>query len=160
MKDDDLRVLAQLLRGQRLAGLGTLHDGAPLVTLTLFAAAPDFAALYLHLSQLALHTQDLRADPRASLLIAESERASQNPLTLARVSLQGEARPLALDSDEQATARALYTGRFPFTNFNFSLPDFRLYRFTPRGGRFVGGFARAADLTPEDLRAASALTED
>lgn len=157
MTDDDLRQLAQLLRAQRLASLGTLHGGAPLVTLTLFAAAPDFTAVYLHLSQLALHTQDLRADPRASLLIAEGERGSQNPLTLARVSLQGEARPLAPDSEAQAAARALYLGRFPFTNFNFTLPDFRLYCFSPHGGRFVGGFARAADLTLEDLRAASII---
>ncbi|MCS6908997.1 MAG: pyridoxamine 5'-phosphate oxidase family protein [Anaerolineales bacterium] len=156
MTADDLRTLARLLRAQRIAALGTLHAGAPSVSHVVFAAAPDFSAIYLHLSRLATHTRDLLADPRCSLLLVETERPSQNPLTLARVSLYGVASVLAPDAAEFTTAKALYIEKLPFTEFNFTLGDFSLFRFTPAGGRFVGGFARAHDVTPADLQQAAA----
>lgn len=158
MTEDDLLSLARLLRTQRLAALGTLHGGAAFVSHLVFAAAPDFSALYLHLSRLAAHTRDLLADPRCSLLIAETDRPSQNPLTLARVTLQGVATRLAPDVAEYAPAKTLYTAKLPFTQFNFTLGDFGLFRFTPNGGRYVGGFARAHDLTLADLQASATLS--
>jgi hypothetical protein len=157
MTDDDLRLLAQLLRTVRIAALGTTHRGAPFVSHVVFAAASDFAALYLHLSRLAAHTQDLLADPRCAVMLAETERPTQNPLTLARATLQGAVTLLVPETDEHAAAKALYTSRLPFTQFNFTLGDFGLYRFAPSSGRFVGGFARAFDLMPDDLRRAAAL---
>ncbi|MDW8327237.1 MAG: pyridoxamine 5'-phosphate oxidase family protein [Anaerolineales bacterium] len=157
MNDEDLGALARLLRTQRIAALGTLHAGAPSVAHVVFAAAPDFSAIYLHLSRLAAHTRDLLADPRCSLLFVETERPGQNPLTLARVSLHGVASVLAPDAAEYATAKTLYIEKLPFTEFNFTLGDFGLFRFTPAGGRFVGGFARAHDVTPTDLARAAAL---
>lgn len=157
--DDTARLaLARLLRAQRVAALGTLHAGAPFVSMVIFAAAPDFSAVYLHLSRLAQHTRDLAADPRASLLMAETDRsASRNPLTLGRVSLQGVVAAIPDNSPEHASAKSLYLARFPAAEFNFTLGDFGLYAFTPQAGRYVGGFARAFDLTPDDLRRAAAL---
>lgn len=157
MNDADLTTLARLLRTQRIAALGTLHEGAPSVSHVVFAAAPDFSAIYLHLSRLAAHTRDLLANPRCSLLIVEAERPTQNPLTLARVSLQGTAGVVTPDAAGYATAKSLYIEKLPFTEFNFTLSDFGLFRFTPDGGRYVGGFARAHDVTPADLQRAAAL---
>jgi hypothetical protein len=37
----------------------------------------------------------------------------------------------------------------------FDFPDFTLFRFIPSEARYIGGFARAYTLTPEQLRAAS-----
>jgi hypothetical protein len=74
MTDDDRRTLAQLLRTARIGALGTTHGSAPFVSHIVFAAAPDFTALYLHLSRLARHTQDLLADPRCAVMVAETER--------------------------------------------------------------------------------------
>lgn len=157
MNDAELLSLARLLRAQRIAALGTLHGDAPSVSHVVFAAAPDFSAVYLHLSRLAAHTRDLLADPRCSLLIAETERPGQHPLTLARVSLQGTASVMTPDAAEYLPAKTLYTEKLPFTEFNFTLGDFGLFRFTPAGGRYVGGFARAYDLTPADLQRAARL---
>ena len=156
--DDDLRALGQLLRSRRIASLGTLHAGAPHVGLVLFAPAPDFSALFLHLSQLALHTQDLRREPAAGLLVAERDSDNRNPQTLARVSLQGAARLIPADAADYAAAKAAYLDRFSFAQFNFTLPDFGLFRFMPAAGRYVGGFGKAFAVTPEDLRRAAALT--
>jgi len=155
--EDDYRSLAQLLRNQRTASLGTTHDGAPLVSLVAFAVAPDFSAAYLHLSGLAWHTQDLLADPRCALMFSEPDVRSGNPLTLARLFLLGSALPLEPDSPEYSSARTAYVQRLPFTQFNFTLGDFHLFRFEPHAGRYIGGFARAHNLTPDDLRRAAAL---
>ena len=46
--------LARLLRTERIAAFGTLRDGAPLVSLVSFLAAPDFSAFTLRVSRLAL----------------------------------------------------------------------------------------------------------
>jgi hypothetical protein len=156
--DEDLRALGGLLRSRRIAALGTLHAGAPNVGMVLFAPAPDFSALFLHLSQLALHTQDLYAEPAASLLVAERDADNRNPQTLARVSLQGSARLIPADAPDYAGAKAAYLERFPFAQFNFTLPDFGLFRFVPTAGRYVGGFGKAFAVAADDLRRAAALT--
>lgn len=155
---ENLRSLATLLHSQRVAALGTLDQDAPSVSMVIYALAPDGGA-YLHLSQLALHTRNLQADPRASLMIAETDGSpARVPLTLGRVSLQGTVVPIPDDSPDYAAARAAYVGKFPFADFNFTLGDFGLYRFIPRSGRYIGGFARAFSLSLDDLSRAAQTT--
>ena len=83
MNSADTAALARLLRGARLAHLGTLRQGAPLVSMTLFLAAPGFDAFHVHVSRLAWHTQDMAADPRVALSIAETDDGREDPFTLA-----------------------------------------------------------------------------
>jgi hypothetical protein len=159
MDTSDLHALAHLLRSQRLAALGTLRSGGPSVSLALYACAPDFSAFFFHFSRLALHTQDLLADPRAGLMIAEADSGAQNPLTLGRLSLHGQARALGLDAPGYATAKGIYLARFPFAEFNFSLNDFMMFHFTPslQAGRYVAGFGKIFDVSLDDLRQAAKL---
>ena len=73
-----------------VAGAGAALPGYPyssLVTTALYRGAPIFLV-----SGLAEHTQNLRADPRASLLLTENGDAS--PLALGRVTLVGECEEL------------------------------------------------------------------
>ena len=44
--------LARLVRDERIAALGTLFHGAPLVSLVLFSAADDLSAIHIHVSWL------------------------------------------------------------------------------------------------------------
>jgi putative heme iron utilization protein len=137
MEPDTLNDLAGLIRAQRIASLGTLRDGVPLVTMVLYAFAPDFSALYLHLSQLAPHTQAVLAEPRLGLMIAETDLGAKDPQTLARVSIQGQARRLARSSPETDPIKALYLARFPESAPLFTLGDFDLYRVEPQSARWV-----------------------
>lgn len=155
MDADTLRSLATLLRSQRIASLGTLRDGAPLVSMVLYAFAPDFSAFYLHLSRLALHTQALLADPRVGLMIAETDEGTKDPQTLARVSIQSEALLIPKSAADYDPARSLYLSRFSDAAALFNLGDFDLYRIEPRNARFVAGFARAFNLMAEHFREAS-----
>ena len=62
MKTEIEKKLANLLRATRIAGLGTIRDGFPLVSMVAYLPADDFSAFYIHVSTLAQHTQDLLAE--------------------------------------------------------------------------------------------------
>lgn len=112
----------------------------------------------MHLSRLSLHTRNLLASPSASIAISEPDTAQvRNPQTLARVSIQGEARPLQRDSPEYAAARALYEERFPDSSPLFGFEDFLLFRLLPRDARFVAGFARAYTVSTGELKEAAGV---
>jgi heme iron utilization protein len=156
MKTEELAIIAQLLRSQRQAALGTL-SGAPAVAMVAFAAEPDFGGFLLHLSRLAAHTRHLLADARAALMICEPDDERDDVQTLARITLVGTAAPLPPESPEHAAARSRYLARLPAAAPLFEFPDFVLFRLVPAEARYIGGFARAYTVTPEHLRQASGL---
>jgi len=151
MNPEDSAVLARLLRGARIAHLGTLRQSAPLVSMTLYLAAPDFSALHVHVSRLAWHTQDMAADPRVALSVAETDDAREDPFTLARVTIRAEAAPVAGD----AALKRAWLARFPAQAVNFELADFAFWRLAPRDARFVAGYGRIHNLSAAELAAAA-----
>ena len=151
-------LLAGLIRKERIAHLATLRQGAPMAGMTLYLAAPGFDALYVHVSRLAWHTQDMLADGRVSLSIVETDAPadpSVDPQRLARVSVRGEAVPLAQDSPVHQELKAAWLTRFPESAISFELADFAFFRITPRDARFVAGFGSIHNLSAEALVDAS-----
>jgi len=137
--------LKRLLSKERIAHLGTLRGGAPMVSMTLYMPAPDFSAFYVHVSRLAWHTQDMLQDARVALSIAESDDARADPFTLMRVTIRGEAVQIT-DGPKDA-----WLARFPEQAINFQLADFSFWSITPRDARFVAGFGRIHNLSAKDL---------
>jgi putative heme iron utilization protein len=150
MDDGSRTNLARLLFSQHVAALGTLRDGAPMVTMVPYAPSADFSIFYIHISGLALHTQNIRQDPRVSLLIMQRE-SEQDPQTLARLSIMGAALKIEASQPEYNESRNHYLHKFPRATRNFSLGDFALYGIEAETARFVAGFGRIFDLTVEDL---------
>ena len=148
MDADTSRALAALLRQERLAHLGTLRGGAPLVSMTLYLPAPDFSALFVHVSRLAWHTQDMLQDARVCLSIAETDDGRADPFTLMRVSIRGEA---AMLQEQDPLLKQQWLTRFPEQAINFQLADFSFWRIAPRDARFVAGFGRIHNLSAADL---------
>jgi putative heme iron utilization protein len=146
MDQSDRQTLISLVRERSLAALGTIVEGGPLVSMVLYASEPDLSCLYLHVSRIAQHTRGLLSQPQVGLLISEPDRASRNPLTLARVSLQGLAVHLEEGSPEFEHARALYLAVHPTAAINFQLPDFLLLVVRPLAARFIAGFGKIFDL--------------
>jgi putative heme iron utilization protein len=144
--------LLHLVREQRTAALGTIFQGSPLVSMVLFSASPDLSGLDIHVSRLAQHTQGLLHSRNVGLMIAEADRESRNPQTLARLSLQGEAEILSPDHPAHSEARAHYLTKFPTAALNFELGDFLLVRIKPRSARLVTGFGKIFDLSGDDLK--------
>src|SRR5207253_8805610 len=112
------RSLARLVRTERIAHLATLRAAAPMVSMTLYMAAEDFAAFYVHVSRLAWHTQDMQHDARVALSIAETDHRRADPFTLMRVSIRGEAAQIA------AGPKDAWLARFPAQAINYELADF------------------------------------
>jgi putative heme iron utilization protein len=162
MTADEAALLNRLLRTTRIAHLGTLRDregahpcAAPLVSMTLFRAEDDFSAFHVHVSRLAWHTQDMSKDARVSLSIAETDDGRDDPFTLARVSVRGDAAQLANSGSEFERLKAAWLARFPQQAINFELADFNFWRIAPRDARFVAGFGRIRNLSAADLRDAA-----
>jgi len=145
----DADALALLIRKERIAHLGTLRGGAPLVSMTLYLPDESFSAFYVHVSRLAWHTQDMLQDARVALSIAETDDGRADPFTLMRVSIRGEALQIPEGPKEA------WLARFPQQAINFELADFSFWKITPRDARFVAGFGRIHNLSAEALRAAS-----
>ena len=157
MDTETLQILSRLIATGRVSSLGTLRNGAPFVSMVLYAPSSDYSSFLLHVSRLAVHTKDILADPRVSLMICEADLTGGDPQTLPRVTLQGEAGEIQKSTPEYQAARALYLARFPASEVTFGLGDFGLFSVRPHSGRFVAGFAQAYNITVEDLKRASAI---
>jgi putative heme iron utilization protein len=144
--------LAALVRGERIAHLATLRQGAPMASMTLYLPEAGFAGFLVHVSRLAWHTQDMGQDPRVALSIAETDDGRADPFTLKRISIRGKAEQLA---GEQADLKQQWLVLFPEQAINFELADFSFWRIAPRDARFVAGFGRIHNLSAAELAACS-----
>lgn len=143
--------LAQLVRARTTAALGTLHAGAPYVSMVPYAIADDGSGFIIHVSTLAAHTKDMLADARVSVLIAEAEGSAKSPLALARVSVQAMAQQVASASPGLPEFSAAYVARFPDAEQMFGFADFSIFLIRPVSARFVAGFGEAHSLSGESL---------
>ncbi len=150
MDAESRRLLGSLIRSERLAHLGTLRDGAPMVSMTLYMPEGDFSAFYVHVSRLAWHTQDMQHDAHVALSIAETDDRRADPFTLMRVSIRGAATQIPGGPKEA------WLARFPEQAINFELADFSFWKIVPRDARFVAGFGRIHNLSAAELAATSA----
>jgi putative heme iron utilization protein len=145
---DHLAALRALLRSEKQALLSTLsvrHGGHPFGSVVQYALDGAGAPL-LYLSGLAVHTQNLLADGRASLLVSDSTSAELQP---ARATLVGTCAPLA--GAEAGAAREAFALRHPDSQA-LALPGFSLFRLEVVEARWVGGFAAAAWIDGAKLR--------
>jgi heme oxygenase (biliverdin-IX-beta and delta-forming) len=149
MKPDtpfDARLAAKkLLREGRSGALATLMAGSgdPYCSLVNLATAPDGAPLLL-LSTLALHTKNILADARISLML--DERKDGDPLEGARVMLMGTAA-----ATDDAGVRTAYLRRHPEAEMFAGFGDFAFYRMQIGGAHLVAGFGRIVDLSAQDV---------
>jgi putative heme iron utilization protein len=146
--------LAGLVRSREAAALGTLHAGAPFVSMVPYAVLPDGSGFVVHVSRLAGHTKDMLAEPRVSLLVMQAEGQGVAAQALARISIQGEAREMAKGSDGERECREAYLTRFPEAAPLTEFGDFSFFLIRPAQARFVAGFAQAMSVTAETLAGA------
>lgn len=127
----------RLVRSQDRASLATslAGDGTPYASLVLYATLADATPILL-LSALAEHTKNLKADPRASLLVDDTAGLA-DPLTGARVTLVGR-----LEEVGDGSAQARYLARHPSAETYVGFGDFRFYALRMARAHLVAGFGR------------------
>lgn len=135
----------KLMREARSGALATLMpaSGDPYCSLVNVATAFDGTPLLL-ISKLAIHTKNILADSRVSLML--DERKEGDPLEGARVMLMGRA---AVTTDEHDRRR--YLARQPEAEMFAGFGDFAFYRIDLTGAHLVAGFGRIVDLKPQDV---------
>ena len=100
---------------------------------------------------MAMHTQNLQADPRASLFVTEPG-ASGDPLGSSRVTLIGSVS--RIPEPELAAARTVYLTRYPDSKYWVDFDDFFFYRMDVLDVYYVGGFGVMGWVAASDYSAA------
>jgi putative heme iron utilization protein len=98
-------------------------------------------------SGMSSHTQDILANPKCSLTVASKEFKGAAD---GRVNLMGTSQRLK-DVEQIAKAKEIYLKKHPGA-FWVDFGDFFWYRMEVEAIRFVGGFARAGAVSPEDYK--------
>jgi heme iron utilization protein len=142
---DPRRAARRLLREARSGALATLMavSGDPYCSLVNVATEADGSPLLL-ISRLAVHTRNILADARVSLML--DERRAGDPLEGARVMLMGTAQ-----ATDDPNARRRYLERQPEAKIFADFADFGFYRIALRGAHLVAGFGRIVDLSSADI---------
>jgi putative heme iron utilization protein len=120
-------------------------SGDPYCSLVNLASHPDGSPILL-ISGLAVHTRNILADGRVSLML--DERAAGDPLEGARIMLSGRAEQAGAETD---LLRRRYLNAHPSAEAFVSFKDFSFFRIRPTGTHLVAGFGRIVDLKPEQF---------
>ena len=151
------RTLAHVGRVGTLATLSRRHPGHPFASVMPYALDGAGRPLFL-ISSMAMHTQNLQADPRASLLVTQpgsgpQREEARDPLARARLTLMGQAR--VVPPGEASTARAAYLARHSRASYWADFDDFGFWRLELTDLYFVGGFAAMDWVSAADYVAAA-----
>ena len=145
------RTLAHVGRTGTLATASRRHAGHPFASVMPYGLDDAGQPLFL-ISTMAMHTQNLEADPRASLLVAQAD-GEGDPLASGRVTLLGEA--CRLEGAAVEAARRAYLARQPRAQYWVDFEDFAFWALDVRDCYFVGGFAAMGWVDAADYRAAA-----
>jgi putative heme iron utilization protein len=130
------RTLMYVGRMGSLATLSRKQPGFPFGSVMPYGLDGSGRPIFL-ISTMAMHTQNLQADPRASLLVMQPE-ASGDPLGASRVTVIGNV--FTVPESEVAEARKLYLERHANSKYWVDFEDFSFYRMAVMDVYYVGGF--------------------
>jgi putative heme iron utilization protein len=130
------RTLVYLGRIGSLSTLSRKQPGFPFGSVMPYALDAGGRPIFL-ISSMAMHTQNLQADARASLLVTQPD-ASGDPLGASRVTVMGNVLPIP--KSELLDARKLYLERYENSKYWVDFEDFSFYRIDVLDVYYVGGF--------------------
>jgi heme iron utilization protein len=130
------RTLLYLGRIGSLSTLSRKQPGFPFGSVMPYGLDDHGRPIFL-ISTMAMHTQNLQADPRASLLVTQPD-ASGDPLGASRVTLLGNVAPVP--EPQVAEARKLYLERYANSKYWVDFEDFSFYGMEVIDVYYVGGF--------------------
>src|ERR1700751_1776698 len=131
-----IRTLISLVSVGTLSTLSRKHLGFPFGSLMPFPLDPAGRPPFL-ITNMAIHTQNLKAEPRCSLFVAQVN-TDGDPLGAARATLIGLAE--AVPEDELQLVRELYLARHENSRYWVDFSDFSFLRLQPVDLYYVGGF--------------------
>jgi hypothetical protein len=134
-----------------LSTLSYRNVGFPFGSLMPYALDSGGRPIFL-ISNMAMHTQNLKADPRASLFVAQAAEGG-DPLGAARATLIGQAKPVP--ENDVAFAREVYVATHENSRYWVDFADFGFFRLEPIDIYYVGGFGVMGWVGARDYEVAS-----
>lgn len=135
-----------------ITAAGHAEPGFPYGSFVAYSVLDDGSPLVC-ISELAEHTRNAHADPRAGMLLTglPVDHAS-DPLDRPRASLLGRLEPYEPSDAETAAHAERHPGVLDYVDF----PDFGWWRLEIADARFVGGFGHMSWVTGKEIAAATA----
>jgi putative heme iron utilization protein len=146
------RTLVYLGRIGSLSTISRKQPGFPFGSVMPYGLDERARPIFL-ISTMAMHTQNLQADPRASLLVTQPA-GDGDPLGASRVTLIGKV--VTVPDPEVDAARKLYVERYANSKYWVNFDDFSFYRMDVLDVYFVGGFGVMGWVQAQDYDGAQA----
>ena len=145
------KTLVHLQQTGSLSTLSRKQPGWPFGSVMPYGLDAHGQPVFL-ISTMAMHTQNLLGDPRASLLVTPPE-SRIDPLGAARVTLMGSVTKVP--KEDNAEVRAYYLNRHANASYWVDYQDFGFFRMAITEIYFVGGFGSMGWVSPADYAAAA-----
>src|SRR5580693_4338782 len=140
------RTLVYLGRVGSLSTLSRKQHGFPFGSVMPYGLDGHANPVFL-ISTMAMHTQNVQADSRSSLLVTQLDTIG-DPLGASRVTLLGNILPVPVP--EVAEARKLYLARYANSKYWVDFDDFSFYRMDVVDVYYVGGFGVMGWVSPSE----------
>tara|TARA_R110001592_G_scaffold341482_2_gene630648 strand:- start:16554 stop:17033 length:480 start_codon:yes stop_codon:yes gene_type:complete len=107
---------------------------------------------YIFISELASHTQNLKVNPKLSVMLIEDEQDSKNAFARKRLSYSCIAKIIERTDEKWVELLDKFEGKQGKTvSLLKQLPDFHLFELTAISGNYIEGFGKAYRLSGNDL---------
>ncbi len=143
-----VRTLLSLASVGMLSTVSRRQPGFPFGSLMPYALDAQGRPLFL-ISNMAMHTANVKADPRASLFVS-AQGADGDPLGAARATLVGPTEPVP--DEDLAEVRERYLQSHENSRYWVDFKDFGFFRLQPLDLYYVGGFGVMGWVTAEAYR--------
>ncbi|ARV59651.1 pyridoxamine 5-phosphate oxidase [Nostocales cyanobacterium HT-58-2] len=115
--------------------------------------------IYIYVSGLSSHTQNLHAVPRAGVLFIEDESQTKQIFARRRLTFDCTATLIERDTEVWNQIVDRFEARFgEMIQLLRDLPDFRIFKLIPIQGRFVIGFGAAYEVDPNNFSTLTHIT--
>lgn len=142
----DVRTLVQYNHGFAVISTNSkANEGYPNGSVVGFAPDEDGNPVFIF-SGMSSHTQDILKDPRCSLTVASKQFKGAAD---GRVNMMGKVK--LVPPEQREAVKAIYLKKHPGA-FWVDFGDFNWFRMEIERINFVGGFARAGSVSPEEYK--------
>lgn len=117
--------------------------------------------IYIYVSGLAIHTQNIQDNPHLSVLFIDDEAKTKQIFARRRLNFDCTATLVPRETEQWQEIVDKFQIQFgELIGTLRSLPDFRILRLTPHSGRFVIGFGAAYNIHGSNINQLVQITKD
>ncbi len=143
--------ISALIKSRKSLLIASLNArNIPELSATPFLNAGDH--FYIFISELAAHTQNIKANPHFSIMLIEDEQDTQNAFARKRLSYECIGRHINREDKSWETLLEQFEAEQGKTvSLLKQLPDFHLFELKAVSGNYIEGFGKAYRLSGEGL---------